>query len=137
MFPSIVHILYVHRNRLCTQGLLSFLFIALSVLAQGITKVRPTTLVVSLEGEAKVYNIKDDFEVTHINLNDQTIAGIRSVSNKAFSVQYHPEAALGPHDSHYLFNEFAHLMSHNQFSDQTGSTSDSNEDLKKKEVNVV
>ena len=70
MFPSIVHILYVHRNRLCTQGLLSFLFIALSVLAQGITKVRPTTLVVSLEGEAKVYNIKDDFEV---NLSQNSI----------------------------------------------------------------
>ena len=65
------------------------------------------------------------------------VFGIRSVSNKAFSVQYHPEAAPGPHDSHYLFNEFAHLMSHNQFSDQTGSNSDSNEDLKKKEVNVV
>lgn len=45
-------------------------------------------------------------EVTHINLNDNTIEGLRHVGLGAFSVQYHPEAAPGPHDSLYLFDEF-------------------------------
>jgi carbamoyl-phosphate synthase small subunit len=45
-------------------------------------------------------------EVTHINLNDDTIEGIRHPDLKAFSVQYHPEASPGPHDSLYLFDEF-------------------------------
>lgn len=49
-------------------------------------------------------------EVTHINLNDQTIAGIKHPKLDAFSVQYHPEAAPGPHDSQYLFDEFVLLM---------------------------
>jgi carbamoyl-phosphate synthase small subunit len=45
-------------------------------------------------------------EVTHVNLNDHTIEGLRHVALKAFSVQYHPEASPGPHDSLYLFDEF-------------------------------
>lgn len=45
--------------------------------------------------------------VTHTNLNDQTIAGIRHVKFPVFSIQYHPEASPGPHDSYYLFEEFA------------------------------
>ncbi len=45
-------------------------------------------------------------EVTHINLNDKTIEGIRHRELRAFSVQYHPEASPGPHDSLYLFDEF-------------------------------
>lgn len=45
-------------------------------------------------------------EATHINLNDNTIEGIRLKHKKAFSVQYHPEAAPGPHDSRYLFDQF-------------------------------
>jgi len=49
-------------------------------------------------------------ELTHLNLNDQTLEGIRHRSLPAFSVQYHPEASPGPHDSHYLFEEFKHLM---------------------------
>jgi carbamoyl-phosphate synthase small subunit len=48
--------------------------------------------------------------VTHINLNDNTIEGIRVRNKKAFSVQFHPEASPGPHDSHYLFDEFVHLI---------------------------
>jgi carbamoyl-phosphate synthase small subunit len=48
----------------------------------------------------------DDIEITHINLNDKTIEGIRLRSKKAFSVQYHPEACPGPWDSRYLFDDF-------------------------------
>lgn len=51
-----------------------------------------------------------DVEVTHINLNDNTIEGIRLKNRKAFSVQYHPEACPGPHDSRYLFDDFIALM---------------------------
>ena len=49
-------------------------------------------------------------ELTHMNLNDQTLEGIRHRAVPAFSVQYHPEASPGPHDSHYLFEEFRRLM---------------------------
>lgn len=51
-----------------------------------------------------------DVEITHINLNDNTIEGIRLKSKKVFSVQYHPEAAAGPHDSRYLFDQFIQNM---------------------------
>ncbi|MEM8901164.1 MAG: glutamine-hydrolyzing carbamoyl-phosphate synthase small subunit [Bacteroidota bacterium] len=48
--------------------------------------------------------------VTHVNLNDETIEGVRVRNKKAFSVQFHPEASPGPHDSHYLFDEFIQLL---------------------------
>ena len=51
-------------------------------------------------------SLPDDVEVTHINLNDNTVEGIRHKEHAAFGVQYHPEASAGPHDSHYLFREF-------------------------------
>ena len=47
-----------------------------------------------------------DFEVTHIHLNDETLAGMRMKNKNCFSVQYHPEASPGPHDSSYLFDQF-------------------------------
>ncbi|MDA1013202.1 MAG: glutamine-hydrolyzing carbamoyl-phosphate synthase small subunit [Planctomycetota bacterium] len=50
-------------------------------------------------------------EVTHLNLNDNTVEGIRHREIPAFGVQYHPEASAGPHDSHYLFAEFHDLLS--------------------------
>lgn len=49
-------------------------------------------------------------EITHINLNDDSIEGIRLKNKPAFSVQYHPEATPGPHDSRYLFDDFIALM---------------------------
>jgi carbamoyl-phosphate synthase small subunit len=49
-------------------------------------------------------------EVTHINLNDRTIEGIRARDQPAFSIQYHPEASPGPHDALYLFGRFKQLM---------------------------
>jgi carbamoyl-phosphate synthase small subunit len=56
-------------------------------------------------------NLPDVLEVTHRNLNDQTIEGVRHREVSAFSVQYHPEASAGPHDSHYLFRQFYETMS--------------------------
>jgi len=51
-----------------------------------------------------------DIEVTHVNLNDQSIEGIRLKNKPAFSVQYHPESTPGPHDSRYLFDDFISLI---------------------------
>ena len=51
-----------------------------------------------------------EVELTHINLNDQTLEGFRHRSEPVFCVQYHPESAPGPHDSHYLFDDFTKLM---------------------------
>ncbi|WP_166828808.1 glutamine-hydrolyzing carbamoyl-phosphate synthase small subunit [Thalassoroseus pseudoceratinae] len=55
-------------------------------------------------------SLPDDVEVTHVNLNDNTVAGLRHTNHSAFSVQYHPEASAGPHDSRYLFNDFQSML---------------------------
>ncbi|MBN8781901.1 MAG: carbamoyl phosphate synthase small subunit [Sphingobacteriales bacterium SCN 48-20] len=55
----------------------------------------------------------DHIEITHVNLNDQSIEGIRVKGKPAFSVQYHPEATPGPHDSRYLFDQFLDLIRKN------------------------
>ncbi|WP_437921752.1 glutamine-hydrolyzing carbamoyl-phosphate synthase small subunit [Sphingobacterium sp. LRF_L2] len=52
----------------------------------------------------------DKVEVTHVNLNDNSIEGIRLKGKKAFSVQYHPESSPGPHDSRYLFDDFIAMI---------------------------
>ena len=53
---------------------------------------------------------KNGLELTHINLYDNTVEGMRCIDKSFFSVQYHPEASPGPHDSRYLFGDFLRLM---------------------------
>jgi len=53
---------------------------------------------------------RDEVELTHINLNDRTVEGMRLKKYPVFSIQYHPESSPGPHDARYLFNEFVQLM---------------------------
>ena len=52
----------------------------------------------------------ENVEITHINLNDETVEGIRLLNKNCFSVQYHPESSPGPHDSRYLFDEFVNNL---------------------------
>jgi carbamoyl-phosphate synthase small subunit len=53
---------------------------------------------------------QSEVELTHMDLNDQTLEGLRHRNLPLFSVQYHPEASPGPHDSHYLFKDFVKMM---------------------------
>ncbi|MFL3660455.1 MAG: glutamine amidotransferase-related protein, partial [Polaribacter sp.] len=52
----------------------------------------------------------ENIEITHVHLNDHTVAGIKLKNKPVFSVQYHPEASPGPHDSEYLFDQFIALI---------------------------
>lgn len=63
--------------------------------------------------DPKAVMLNSNVEITHLNLNDDSIEGIRLKNKQAFSVQYHPEATPGPHDSRYLFDEFINLMNSN------------------------
>ncbi|WP_227468341.1 glutamine-hydrolyzing carbamoyl-phosphate synthase small subunit [Microbacterium sp. YJN-G] len=63
-----------------------------------------------LEGTFQSPNGYGTVEVSHIGLNDQVVEGLRAHDIPAFSVQYHPEAAAGPHDAHYLFTRFAEMV---------------------------
>ena len=62
------------------------------------------------DGDADDFVAGTPLEVTHINVNDETIEGLRHTSLPIFSVQYHPEAAPGPDDNMYLFDTFWDLM---------------------------
>ncbi|MBX9769826.1 MAG: carbamoyl phosphate synthase small subunit, partial [Candidatus Obscuribacterales bacterium] len=55
-------------------------------------------------------SLPSDLELTHINLNDNSVEGFKHRTKPIFCVQYHPEASPGPHDSHYLFERFAQLI---------------------------
>ncbi|CAZ96687.1 MULTISPECIES: glutamine-hydrolyzing carbamoyl-phosphate synthase small subunit [Zobellia] len=55
----------------------------------------------------------ESLEITHVHLNDQTVAGIRMKDKNVFSVQYHPEASPGPHDAEYLFDQFYEMIENN------------------------
>ena len=57
-------------------------------------------------------DLPSSLELTHINLNDDSIEGIRHRSEPAFSIQFHPEAAPGPHDADSLFLDFRNLIEH-------------------------
>jgi carbamoyl-phosphate synthase small subunit len=57
-------------------------------------------------------SLPDEVEVTHLNLNDGCIEGLRHKSKPIFSIQYHPEASPGPHDANYLFDEFVTVIRH-------------------------
>jgi len=63
-----------------------------------------------LEGVIESPNGYGRLEVSHVGLNDQVVEGLRALDIPAFSVQYHPEAAAGPHDANYLFDRFADLV---------------------------
>ncbi len=78
-------------------------------LATGICEITSQNHGFGVNPEALRKN-SDKIEITHINLNDDTIEGIRVIGKPAFSVQYHPEAGPGPHDSRYLFDQFIDLM---------------------------
>jgi len=61
--------------------------------------------------ENEFHTVYGNGRVTHISLNDSVVEGLEMISIPAFSVQYHPESAAGPHDASYLFERFAQLMS--------------------------
>ena len=58
-------------------------------------------------------SLKEVAEITHVNLNDQTVEGLTHKKHPLFSVQYHPESSPGPHDATYLFQRFIELLDKN------------------------
>ena len=69
-------------------------------------------------------------EVSHISLNDDVVEGLACLDIPAFSVQYHPEAAAGPHDAAYLFDRFIDLMADTKNADTKTATDNKTEDKK-------
>ena len=75
---------------------------------------------------------ESDVQITHINLNDQTLEGFRHKRFPLFCVQYHPEASPGPHDSRYLFEEFTSLMTQHRAAEARTVPEDEGQKLKAK-----
>jgi carbamoyl-phosphate synthase small subunit len=73
-------------------------------------KVRGKVAITTQNHGFALDKMPDGFELTHLNVNDKSVEGMRSTERKMFSVQYHPEASPGPHDSGYLFDEFVKMM---------------------------
>jgi len=67
-----------------------------------------------LDGPVASPNGYGQVEVSHVGLNDQVVEGLRALDIPAFSVQYHPEAAAGPHDANYLFDRFRDMVLENK-----------------------
>ena len=63
--------------------------------------------------EIDKFTLPKDIDITHVSLFDDSIEGISSSDKSAFSVQYHPEASPGPHDSNYLFKQFIEIIKSN------------------------
>jgi carbamoyl-phosphate synthase small subunit len=55
-------------------------------------------------------SVRSECDITHVNLNDQTVEGMTHRKYPLFAIQYHPEASPGPHDSRYLFKRFRELI---------------------------
>ena len=71
-------------------------------------------------------NSQKNVEVTHVHLNDNTLAGLKIKGKKIFSVQFHPEASAGPNDSRYLFDDFIKLLGNKSKSPKLKQTNISN-----------
>jgi len=77
----------------------------------GLNSVIKSVVYRGAEIGCEVIGIRRGWEgLTHIDLNDNTLEGLRHRNLPLFSVQYHPEASPGPHDSHYLFTQFTDMM---------------------------
>jgi carbamoyl-phosphate synthase small subunit len=78
-------------------------------LKTGVAEITSQNHGFALDAES-LHNLKFPIEITHLNLNDKSIEGFEVKQKPFFSVQYHPEASPGPHDSHYLFRQFTDAM---------------------------
>jgi carbamoyl-phosphate synthase small subunit len=72
---------------------------------------------------------RDEIEVTHINLNDKTLEGIKHKKLPIFSVQFHPEASPGPHDAKYLFREFVEMLEKSKIKNKKSKTQTENQNF--------